>query len=124
MKKVKINAPALLLAMIMILLFPKVASAQDIKLIVRGDDFGMTQGSVAAFQKGFNEGVLTCGSLLVIAPWFEGAAELRRKNPGWCVGVHLSLIGEWRGYHWRPVLPWDKVPSIVDEDGFLYRYPE
>lgn len=124
MKKVKIKAPAFLLAVIMILFLPKVASAQDIKLIVRGDDFGMTQGSLAAFQKGFNEGVLTCGSLLVIAPWFEGAAELCRKNPQWCIGVHLSLIREWRGYRWRLVLPWDKVLSIVDEDGFFYRYPE
>jgi hypothetical protein len=105
-------------------LFPMTANAQDIKLIVRGDDFGMTQGSLIAFEKGFNEGILTCGSLLVQAPWFEGAAALARKNPKWCLGIHLSLIGEWIGYRWRPVLPWDKVSSIVDEDGFLFRDPE
>jgi hypothetical protein len=34
------------------------------------------------------------------------------------------LIGEWRGYRWRPVLPWSDVRTLVDEDGFLYRYPE
>ncbi len=127
MEKVRMggpNGPAVLLTIITILLLSKVASAQDIKLIVRGDDFGMTQGSLAAFQKGFDQGVLTCGSLLVQAPWFEGAAELCKRNPEWCIGVHLSLIGEWRGYRWRPVLPWDKVSSLVDEDGFLYTYPE
>lgn len=100
------------------------ASAQDIRLIIRGDDMGMTQGSLVAFERAFNEGVLTSGAIIVPGPWFEGAAELCRKNPGWCTGVHLALVGEWRGYRWRPVLPWDKVSTIVDEDGFLYTYPD
>ena len=103
---------------------PVTASAEDeIRLLVRGDDMGMTQGSLAAFEEAFNRGVLTSGAIQATAPWFEGAAELCRKNPGWCVGVHLAIIGEWQGYRWRPVLPWDQVSSIVDEDGFLYRYP-
>jgi hypothetical protein len=106
------------------ILFPMTLNAQEIKLVVRGDDFGMTQGSLIAFEKGFNEGILTCGSILAQAPWFEGAAALARKNRKWCIGIHLSLIGEWIGYRWRPVLPWDKVSSIVDEDGFLFTDPE
>ena len=47
-----------------------------------------------------------------------------RKNPEWCTGIHLTLVGEWRGYRWRPVLPWDQVSSIVDEDGYFCRYPK
>jgi predicted glycoside hydrolase/deacetylase ChbG (UPF0249 family) len=102
-----------------------ITNAQDeIKLIIRGDDMGMTQGSLVAFERALNEGVLTCASVQVPAPWFEGAAELCRKNPGWCTGIHLTLVGEWRGYPWRPVLPWDKVSSLVDEDGYFYRYPK
>ena len=105
---------------------PAASAAQDTdtKLIVRADDFGMTEGNLEAVEKGMNEGVLTCTSMLVPAPWFEGAAALARKNPQWCVGIHLCLVGEWRGYRWRPVLPWDKVPSIVDADGFLYASPK
>jgi predicted glycoside hydrolase/deacetylase ChbG (UPF0249 family) len=83
----------------------------------------MTQGSLIAFEKAFNEGVLTCASIQVPAPWFEGAAELCRKNPGWCTGIHLTLVAEWRGYRWRPVLPWDEVSSLVDDDGYLFRSP-
>jgi YdjC-like protein len=94
--------PFLLAAVIVIVIMvpssPKTAHPQEIKLIVRGDDFGMTQGSVIAFEKAFNEGILTCGSLLVQPPWFEAAASLARKNPRWCIGIHLSLEGEWRGY--------------------------
>jgi len=112
-----------LIAVIWVLV-PMATNAQDIKMIVRGDDFGMAQGSLAAFEKGFNEGILTCGSVLVQAPWFEGAAALARKNPKWCLGIHLSLVGEWIGYRWRPVFSWDKVTSLVDEDAFLFRDPD
>jgi predicted glycoside hydrolase/deacetylase ChbG (UPF0249 family) len=97
---------------------------QEVRLIVRGDDMGMTQGSLVAFERALNEGVLTCASIVVPGPWFEGAAELARKNPGWCTGIHLCLVGEWRGFRWRPVLPWDKVRSLVDVDGFLYSSPD
>lgn len=100
------------------------SQAQGIRLLVRGDDFGMTQGSLVAFEKGFNEGFLTCGSIIVPAPWVEGAADLARKNPKWCLGVHLTLVGEWLGYRWRPVLPWKEVKSLVDDDGFLYTHPK
>ena len=44
-----------LLTMIMTLSIQGLAAAQDIKLIVRGDDFGMTQGSLIAFERAFNQ---------------------------------------------------------------------
>ena len=96
----------------------------EIRLIVRGDDFGMSQGSLIAVEKAFNQGLLTSAGIMVPGPWFEGAAELCRKNPGWCTGIHLCLVSEWRGYRWRPVLSYDKVSSIVDADGFLFQSSE
>jgi len=102
---------------------PAASQTQEIQLLVRGDDLGMTEGSLEAVEKAMNEGVLTCTSIVVPGPWFEGAAELASRNPGWCTGIHLCLVGEWRGYRWRPVLPWDKVRSLVDADGFLYPFP-
>ena len=119
------NRPTVLLFLIALMIMvssPSIAQ-KEVRLIIRGDDMGMTLGSLAAFEKAFNEGVLTCGAIQAIAPWFEAAAELCRKNPGWCMGVHLAIIAEWQGYRWRPVLPWDRVKSIVDEDGFLYTDP-
>jgi predicted glycoside hydrolase/deacetylase ChbG (UPF0249 family) len=107
----------------LVLLTPVASEAQEIQLIIRGDDLGMTQGSLVAAEKAMNEGVMTCSAIIVPAPWFEAAAELAGRNPGWCVGVHLCLVGEWRGYRWRPVLPWDKVRSLVDADGFLHASP-
>lgn len=42
------------------------ASAKEIKLIVRGDDLDMSQGSLLAFEKAFKEGILTCASHLKV----------------------------------------------------------
>jgi predicted glycoside hydrolase/deacetylase ChbG (UPF0249 family) len=97
---------------------------EPIQLIVRGDDLGMTHAANMAVKKAFEEGILTCSSILVPAPWFEMAARMCRENPDWCIGVHLTLNGEWLDYRWKPVLPVTEVPSLVDEDGYFYQTTE
>jgi predicted glycoside hydrolase/deacetylase ChbG (UPF0249 family) len=100
------------------------ATDESIQLIVRGDDFGMTHSANMAIARAFKEGILTCSSILTIAPWFEEAARMSRENPDWCIGVHLALNGEWKDYRWKPVLPVTEVPSLVDEDGYFYQTEE
>jgi predicted glycoside hydrolase/deacetylase ChbG (UPF0249 family) len=93
---------------------------EPIKLIVRGDDMGSIHSCNLAIKKGFEEGILTCASLIVPSPWFEEAARMCAENPHWCIGVHLTLNSEWRGYRWKPLLPVTEVPSLVDEDGYFH----
>ena len=95
-----------------------------IRLIIRGDDMGMSYGSLVAFERCMNRGVMTCASVQAPAPWFEGAVEICKRNPQWCVGMHMTFVGEWRGNPWRPVLPWREVSTIVDENGYFYRWPD
>jgi predicted glycoside hydrolase/deacetylase ChbG (UPF0249 family) len=99
------------------------SSGNKIRLIVRGDDMGSLHSCNLAITKAFQEGILTCAAILAPAPWAREATEIAKANPSWCIGVHLAVIGEWRGYPWRPVLPYDQVSSITDEDGFLFRSP-
>lgn len=96
---------------------------KEVRLIVRGDDMGCLHSCNIAIAKAFKEGILTCAAILAPAPWAREAVEMAKANPSWCIGIHLSVIGEWRGYPWRPVLPYDKVSSITNEDGFFYRSP-
>ncbi len=91
-----------------------------VELIVRGDDMGMTHTCNLAVKKNFQEGILTCASIIVPSPWFEEAARMCREHPEWCIGVHLTLNSEWRDYRWKPVVPYSEVPSLVDEDGYFY----
>jgi predicted glycoside hydrolase/deacetylase ChbG (UPF0249 family) len=99
-------------------------NSKEIRLIVRADDMGMTHACNVAVEKCFEEGILTCAAILAVAPWAEEAAKMAREHPSWCIGVHMSVIGEWRGYRWRPVLPYTKVPSLVDKNGFLHKTPK
>jgi len=102
----------------------RAALSDEIRLIVRGDDMGMTYSNLLAVEKCFEEGILTCAAILAVAPWAEAAAKLAVEHRNWCIGVHLATIGEWRAYRWRPVMPHDRVPSLVDEDGFLPQSPK
>lgn len=99
---------------------PLKTAREPIQLIVRGDDMGRTHACNLAFKKSFQEGILTCASIMVPSPWFEEAARLCRENPEWCIGVHLTLNAEWRDYRWKPILPVNEVKSLVDEDGYFY----
>ena len=96
----------------------------DTRLIVRGDDFGISHSCNLAIEDCFMNGVLTSAAIIAPAPWAEEAAAMARAHPEWCVGAHLTTLGEWRGYRWRPVLPHDKVKTIVDEYGFLHQTPD
>ena len=93
----------------------------QIRLVIRGDDFGSTHASNIALQEVFQRGIMTSASVMVPGPWFLETAALVRAHPEWTVGVHLTITSEWDRLRWRPVLPINKVPSLVAPDGFFYR---
>ncbi|MBC7350281.1 MAG: polysaccharide deacetylase family protein [Candidatus Aminicenantes bacterium] len=108
------------LAVVFLLAGAREPQGRDIELVVRGDDMGMTQAANEAFELAFRQGILTAGGLIVPSPWFENAARRCRENPQWSVGVHLCVNAEWKDYRWRPVLPYNLVPSLVDRDGYFF----
>jgi len=122
MKPIKIFCSVLGAALLAIFLIAIPGQRQEgvVELIVRGDDMGMTQAGNEAFELAFNQGILTCGGLIVPSPWFEEAARRCRENLQWSIGVHLCVNAEWKDYRWRPVLPFNLVPSLVDDDGYFF----
>ncbi len=110
------------LLLVFSLLAPGLVEAQEqaVELIVRGDDLGMTHSANEAFELAFKQGIITCGGLIVPSPWFEDAVRRCLEHPDWSVGLHLCVNAEWKNYRWRPVLPYDQVPSLVDRNGFFY----
>lgn len=64
-------------------------------------------------SESFRNGILTSVSLVANGNAFLEALDEIKKHPGISAGVHLCLVGE------KALLPREKVPSIVDGDGFL-----
>ncbi|MGI6083540.1 MAG: polysaccharide deacetylase family protein [Limnochordia bacterium] len=90
-------------------------------LIIHADDMGMCHSVNAATFKAMTDGVVSSGSVMVPCPWFPEAAAWSREHPEADLGIHLTLTSEWRYYRWRPVAPLDRVPSLVDDEGFMWR---
>ncbi|HPD45485.1 MAG TPA: polysaccharide deacetylase family protein [Anaerohalosphaeraceae bacterium] len=96
-----------------------VAQAQGnaIRLIVRADDIGSSHAANVACIKSYREGVARSVEVMVPCPWFNEAVEMLNANPGYDVGVHLTLTSEWTNLKWRPLT---HCPSLVEEQGNFY----
>lgn len=81
------------------------------RLIVTGDDFGLSLPVNEAIEIAHTQGILTTTCLMVGAPEAANAIERARRLPGLGVGLHIVVV---RG---RPVLPPAAVPDLVDGDG-------
>ena len=92
-------------------------TAQDIRLLVRGDDIGSSHAANLACIKSHQEGIMQSVELMAPGPWFPESVRLLNENPGLDVGIHLTLTSEWENVKWRPV---SCVPSLVDADGYFF----
>ena len=93
--------------------------SNGIYLITRGDDGATSRSANLAMRFAFEQGILRNVSVNATGEALQHAYEVFGRLDGLCIGLHLSLTGEWIGAPWRPVLPVDKVPSIVTKDGVL-----
>lgn len=90
-------------------------------LIIHADDFGMSHSANRATVQALTQGSVNSASVMVPCPWVLEAAEFCRTHPDADIGIHGTLTSEWRRYRWRPVLPFDDVPGLIDPEGYLWR---
>ena len=89
-------------------------TADDRLVIISCDDLGSCHAANEGVFIALREGVATCASLMVPAPWARDAAL--RSLPGDDIGVHLTLNCEHPSYRWGPIT---HAPSLLSgEAGF------
>jgi predicted glycoside hydrolase/deacetylase ChbG (UPF0249 family) len=81
-------------------------------LIVNADDFGYTNGVTEGILRAWKEGIVTSTSAMINMPGApERIARAHQAHPELLVGLHLNIT------EGMPVLPVEKVPSLVDDRG-------
>jgi chitin disaccharide deacetylase len=85
------------------------------RLIVHGDDFGLSERVNEGIVHAHRHGILTSTSLIASGAAFEHAVRLAGDTPTLDVGVHLTLVGE------KPTAPSDLIPTLLGDEGLLHR---
>jgi predicted glycoside hydrolase/deacetylase ChbG (UPF0249 family) len=88
------------------------------RLIINADDFGFSREVTDGIIEAHVDGCVTSTTLMANMPAWEYAASLVERHPSLSVGIHLTLT------QGRPVLPPERVPSLVDAAGRFKPYEQ
>jgi chitin disaccharide deacetylase len=84
----------------------------DSRLVILScDDLGSCHAANVGVYQAIRDGLATCASVMVPAPWARHAAADYRKED---IGVHLTLNAEHDLYRWGPIT---HSPSLLSGDG-------
>jgi len=83
----------------------------DKRLIVTADDFGMNLAVNEAVEQAFNDGILTCASLMMGGSAVKDAIERAHRMKGLGVGLHITLADG------RPTAMRSQVRGLLGPDG-------
>jgi len=83
------------------------------QLIVNADDYGRAPGVSWGILAAHREGIVTSTSVMINQPGVEEQLAQALACPGLGVGLHLVFTA------WRPVLPAEEVPGLVDDNGLF-----
>ena len=99
----------------------KLGYPKDARLvIIHADDLGVSHSENAASIAAMEKGCVSSASIMVPCPWMPEIAAYAQSHPTADFGLHITLTSEWKYYKWGPVTAKEKVPGLVNKNGFLY----
>jgi predicted glycoside hydrolase/deacetylase ChbG (UPF0249 family) len=81
------------------------------RLIVNADDYGRSPGVSRGILQAHCQGIVTSTTVMINQPGVEAQLDEALACPDLGVGLHLVFSA------WRPILPAEAVPGLVDEQG-------
>jgi predicted glycoside hydrolase/deacetylase ChbG (UPF0249 family) len=91
-------------------------------LIINADDFGMCHAINEAIIRCLQAGLVRSTTLMVPCLWALHAMHYLADHPEIPFGIHLTAISDPADYRWGPILPAQKVPSLVDQSGYFFNF--
>jgi predicted glycoside hydrolase/deacetylase ChbG (UPF0249 family) len=83
------------------------------KLIINADDYGRSPGVSRGILQAHREGIVTSTTVMINQAKVEAQLAEALLCPELGIGLHLAFSA------WRPILPQETIPSLVDQDGFF-----
>ena len=106
------GAPDSVPSMVEASLNSRLGHADDARLVILScDDLGSCHGATVGVYRAMREGLATCASIMMPAPWARFAAD---EYHGDDIGVHLTLNAEHPSYRWGPLT---HAPSLLSGEG-------
>ncbi len=91
----------------------RLGHSADARLVILScDDLGSCHAANVGVYRAIREGVATCASIMVPAPWARHAAA--EYDVADDIGVHLTLNAEHMAYRWGPIT---HAPSLLSGEG-------
>ncbi len=88
-----------------------------IELAEGGMSHAVNRGITEVLDKGESASIAT----MMTGPWLPSLMRYTRTKTSLDIGVELTLNSEYEAYRWGPVSGRFKVPSLVDEQGYLWK---
>jgi hypothetical protein len=100
------------------------ADSEVLHLIVRADDAGGSRAANEGILLAATQGIVRNVSVMACGRALDHCVQLLAPLVGQiCFGLHATINSEWSTFRWGPVLPPNRVPSLVREDGSFHVSP-
>jgi chitin disaccharide deacetylase len=89
-------------------------------LVINCDDVGMAHSIDRAAFHALENRAISSASVMVPCPWFMEVASYLRGRRDLDIGIHLTLTSQSKVYKWGPITAKERVPSLLDPNGFFW----